>query len=399
MKHSRSGAYAAVTLFVVVTSTITALAAPPLRWGAHPPVHIRGNARTAPVDYSPAQIRTAYGVAQLGTNGSREVIAIVDAYDAPTIQNDLQSFSNYFGLPKMNVNCTVAAGPHPCFQKVYAAGVKPRSDGGWALEASLDVEWAHAIAPGADIILVEAASPSFADMLTAVDAAVAIGAHVVSMSWGGAEFASEASYDGHFSHAGVAFVASSGDNGSGVNWPAASPYVLAVGGTTLTLTGNGSVVSETAWSGSGGGISAYQTEPGYQSGYGIASGGRRAVPDVAYLASPNPGVSVYDSTPYLGQKGWFAVGGTSAGAPQWAALIALANQARSAPLSTSNPSSSPFYFVAMPPLSSTYATNYRDIVTGSDGTCTICTATPGYDYITGLGSPRANTLVPALLGY
>ncbi|MBI3459326.1 hypothetical protein HY009_00080 [Candidatus Acetothermia bacterium] len=216
------------------------------------------------------------------------------------------------------------------------------------------------------------------------------------MSWGGSEFSSESSSNFHFNVNGVSFTASSGDNGTGVIYPAAAPFVIAVGGTTLPLDSAGNLTgSETAWSGSGGGISAFEAEPGYQSSYPIPNtGGKRGVPDVSYNANPSTGVSVYDTTRFQGQLGWFVIGGTSAGAPQWAALIAIVNQGRISPLSSNNLTSSPEYNAAT---SAVYASNYRDITAGTNGTCgSVCTATTGYDFVTGLGSPRANNLVPYL---
>ena len=146
------------------------------------------------------------------------------------------------------------------------------------------------------------------------------------MSWGGSEFFGESSYDSYFTSSyGATFFASSGDSGAGVSWPAVSANVIGVGGTTLTFKADGSVASETGWSGSGGGISLYEAEPSYQVTYGIpGANGYRCVPDVSYDADPNSGVSVYDSTPYSGQSGWWQVGGTSAGAPQWAAIQSIA---------------------------------------------------------------------------
>jgi len=377
---------------------------PPDGWTARPPVHVRGNATSAPVGYSPAQIRHAYGFDQLTNDGTGQIIAIVDAYDDPTAASDLQKFITTFSLKTMyglpnTLTCTVATGPHPCFQKVYAQ-TKPRTDSGWALEISLDIQWAHAIAPGADILLVEAKNNFLSSLLGAVSVAVNKGAKAVSMSWGGSEFSSESFYDSYFNKSGVTFTASSGDSGSGVIWPSASPYVVGVGGTTLPLDSSGNLTGpETAWSGSGGGISAYELEPGYQVIYAAIEGtnGHRAVPDVAYDADPQTGVAVYDSTPYSGQTGWFQLGGTSVGAPQWAALIVLADQARSTPLSSNNLSSSPLYNAASLTIVGVYASNYRDITSGSNGSCGIlCTAGPGYDFVTGLGTPLANALVPYL---
>lgn len=356
---------------------------------ARPPIHVRGNATTSPTGLTPTQIRHAYGFDQISNQGAGQVIGIVDAYDDPNIESDLAVFNNTFGLPA----CTTSNG---CFRKIYASGPKPRTNSGWALEISLDVEWAHAIAPQAKIILVEAASNSFTNLLAAVDVAVQNGATVVSMSWGGGEFSSETSNDSHFSINYVTFTASSGDSGNGVEYPAASPSVIAVGGTTLKVDSSGNYQSETAWSGTGGGQSTYENELLYQAQYPIPNDpkGKRGVPDVAYDGDPSTGFPVYDTVTYQGQSGWFQVGGTSAGAPQWAALIAIANSVRvaagKAVLTNTNTA---VYNVAK----SAYATNYHDITSGTNGSCgSLCTASTGYDYVTGLGSPQANNIITAL---
>ena len=210
------------------------------------------------------------------------------------------------------------------------------------------------------------------------------------MSWGGSESSTETSYDQYMSASGVFYVASAGDSGHGAEYPAASPNVIAVGGTTLngcSGTSCSGFTGETAWSSSGGGISAYETIPGYQgnytgSVYGSSTingltGGYRGIPDVSFDANPNTGVSVYDSTKYQGQSGWFTLGGTSVGAPNWAGLLATgASQG-----ATALQGDGAIY-------SGGYSTNLRDITSGSNGTCgTDCTAGPGYDLVTGLGSP------------
>lgn len=346
----------------------------PEGWEARPPLHFRPAFSSAPAGYAPVQLAHAYGFDKITGNGGGQTIAIVDAYGSGTIQNDLNIFCATYGLPATTV------------QILYPGGKPRRSNSGWALETSLDVEWAHAMAPGARILLVVAKTASFSDLLAAVDAAVNAGAKQVSMSWGGNEFSSETSYDYHFNVAGVTFTASSGDSGSGVEWPAASPYVVGVGGTTLSLDGSGNVLSETAWSGSGGGISAYETRPGFQNGWQSASG--RGIPDVSYDADPNTGVSVYIGN-YNGSSGWITVGGTSAGAPQWAALFALANAARSASLSATDIT---VYTLA----NANYAGDFRDITSGSNGGFSALTR---YDFVTGLGSPLAGSLVPALRNY
>jgi subtilase family serine protease len=351
---------------------------------AHPPFHVHGAASTIVVGYTPSQIRNAYGINSLAAKGSGVTLAIVDAFDDPTIINDLNTFKSTFNISGCNLT------------KVNQTGGTryPRSNSGWALEISLDVEWACAVAPGANLLLVEASSNSFTNLLAAVDYA-ASHAQVVSMSWGGSEFSGETSYDTHFNVNGVLFFASSGDSGTGVIYPSDSPYVIGVGGTTLPLDANGNLTGgETAWSGSGGGVSAYEGEPGYQSTYPIPStGGKRGIPDVSYDADPNTGVAVYDTTSYYGKKGWFQVGGTSMGSPQWAGLAALADQGRSQSLSGNNLVSSILYNAA----ASAYGSNYRDITLGTNGSCgALCTASSGYDFITGLGSPLANNLVPYL---
>jgi hypothetical protein len=284
-----------------------------------------------------------------------------------------------FGLPA----CTTANG---CFTKIYASGTQPPiGDTLWVMETSLDVEWAHAIAPQAKIFLIEAASNT-GDLYTGVEVAIQHHPSVISLSWGSGEFSSEISLDSIFQNSAAPVVASSGDAGEGVLYPAASPYVLSVGGTTLNVDSNGNYLSETAWSGSGGGISVYESEPAYQTGLPVPLNGRgRGVPDVAYNANPATGYSIYDST----GGGWVQVGGTSASAPQWAALIAVANSARTTNLTNFNTA---IYNAASP---SSYGTLFHDVTLGQNGTCGYyCGAQPGYDYVTGLGSPQAANLIP-----
>ncbi len=345
------------------------------------------------VGLTPSQIRHAYGFDLLScsssnTCGSGQTVAIVDAFNDPNIQSDLNTFDSQFGLP----TCTTSNG---CFTIATPQGA-PRTDRGWALEISLDVEWAHAIAPGAKILLVEAVTNSFANLFGAVDYASAR-AHQVSMSWGGSEFSSEAKNDFHFQVSGVTFFASSGDGGNGIIYPSASPSVVSVGGTTLNVDSGGNVASETAWSGSGGGISAFESEPSYQTNFPIPStGGLRGNPDVSYDADPATGVAVFDSLGDQGFKNWIQVGGTSAGSPQWAALAAIANAGRASPLSstsTTTPTNVAIYNIAK----TAYSTNFRDITSGTNGSCgSLCTAGTNYDFVTGLGSPLANALVPSL---
>jgi subtilase family serine protease len=353
--------------------------ASPMMVGAHPTA---APGSSKPLDwngspnppFTPAQIRHAYGFDLVSNQGAGQTIYIVDAYNDPNIASDLQTFDAKFGLSNPTLT-------------VHKMSSRLRNSASWGLEESLDVEWAHAIAPQANITLVEATSNSNSNLYAAIDWATNNGAHVVSMSWGGGDASGESSNDSHFNHTGVSYVASSGDSGGVVEYPAASPYVLSVGGTHLVLNSSGNYSSESAWSSGGGGASHYESEPGYQTAFGISLSGR-GTPDVSYDADPNTGVYVYDS--YYNPPGWYEVGGTSAAAPQWAAMIALANQSRSTPLSTNNLTSRTEYNGAT---GSLYGTNYHDITSGSNG----YSAGPGYDLATGIGTPQANNLVGWLI--
>jgi streptogramin lyase len=327
---------------------------------------------STPFGDTPAQIRHAYGFDHIilsngvPGDGSGQIIGIVDAYDDPTIGGDLHAFDLQFGLPD------------PVLTKVNQSGGTqyPAADTGWAVEVSLDVEWAHAMAPGAQILLVEASSNSAGDLFTAVDyARNQPGVSVVSMSWSGPEFSGETSDDSLFTtppgHQGVTFVASSGDAGT-ITYPAASPNVVAVGGTTLSIDGAGDYAGETAWSGSGGGTSAFETEPAYQRA--VQNTGVRTSPDVAYDADPSNGFAIYDSYSFGAATPWDKLGGTSAGAPQWSGLLAIANQDRAVRgLGTIDGPSQ-----TLPLLYSLPSADYH---------------LPGYTTITGLGTPIANQVV------
>lgn len=338
---------------------------------------------------TPAQVRHAYGFDKITNQGAGQVIGIVDAYDDPNAEADLGVFSKQFGLPA----CTSSNG---CFRKVYETGKKPVANANWSVEIALDIEWAHAIAPQATIVLVEAKTNSFADLLASVDVAVRNGASVVSMSWTVGEFSSEAKSDTHFSSNGVTFLAASGDTGTGVAYPAASPYVIGVGGTTLNVDSNGNYLSETAWSGSGGGFSIYEYEPAFQATFGISydSRGRRGAPDVSYNGNPGTGYAIYDSVGVNGASGWFQVGGTSAGTPQWAALLAIVNSTRVAARKANlNSTNTILYTLAKPGI----GTYFHPVTQGTNGNCgVLCQALTGYDYVTGLGTPQSSLLVPAL---
>jgi len=317
--------------------------------------------------YAPGQFHSGYNLPTSAPNA--QTIGIVDAYDDPNIASDLTTFDNYYGLPA----CTTSNG---CFTKVNQSGGTsyPSSDSGWALEISLDVETVHAICQNCKILLVEASSASFADLGTAENEAVTLGATAISNSWGGSEYTSETSDEAsYFHHPGVAITAAAGDAGYGVEFPAASQYVTAVGGTTLNLNSNGSYGSESVWSGTGSGCSQYEPKPAWQHDAGCS---KRTVNDVGADADPNTGAAVFDSVRYSGQSGWFQVGGTSLATPLIAAVYALAGTATSDVYG-----SAPYGNAGL----------LHDVTTGSDGSCSgsyLCTAGVGYDGPTGLGTPN-----------
>ena len=315
--------------------------------------------------YSPQQIAHAYGFDLISTNGNGkgQTIAIVVAFGSPTLQQDLNAFCTQFSIPSTNVAIA------------YPLGRPKVNDSGWASETSLDVEWSHAMAPGASIVVVVSPDDSLNNLFSAVNYAVTNAkANVVSMSWGTPEFSGDSYYDSAFNSTSAAFVAAAGDTGAEVDWPACSPYVLGVGGTSLRCDTNGVVASEIAWSGGGGGVSATETLPAYQSGWNVNSG--RGIPDVSYVADPYTGVEVYCN------GGWQILGGTSVGAPQWAALLARR-------ASLGNPINASFVPSLYAKASASYSSLLRDITSGSNG----YRAVAGYDLVTGLGSPSANQIV------
>ncbi len=348
---------------------------------AHYPLIKIKRESNVPVGYTPAQIRHAYGVDQLTNQGEGQIIGIVDGYDYPNAEADLGVFTSTFGLPA----CTVANG---CLTIIYAGGVKPPVNRGWTGETSLDLQWAHAIAPNAKLLLIEGADGKTGTLLKGVPLAAANGASVISMSWGtNHEFAGETQLDrAFFADAAVTYFNASGD--SGVNlfgYPGASPLVVGAGGTRLRLDGSNDILTETAWSGSGGGESLYFTEPAYQ--IGAQNSGARGVPDVSWDSDPATGVATYDSE----DGNWSQVGGTSAASPQWAALTAIANSLRAQQGKGT---------IGNQFLTTIYANPlaFRDITRGTNGSCgMICTAGPGYDFVTGEGSPTAPAVVAALV--
>jgi hypothetical protein len=353
--------------------------------------------------YTPAQIRKAYGFDQITlpngiqADGAGQTIAIVTAYNDPNLASDLKSFDAAMGIDDP-LSLSV----------VSQTGGKVKSiatDAGWAGETALDVEWAHAIAPAANILVVEATSPTLANLLSAVDyARNAAGVSVVSMSWGADEFWSETSFDHYFTtpsgHQGVTFVAASGDEGSwwGPTWPSSSSSVLAVGGTTLNLDASATATgNETAWRDSGGGFSSFENAPSYQSN--VQRSGVRSAPDVSYDANPYTGFAFYNSVDDgSGYVGWQVVGGTSAGAPQWAAWVAIANQGRAAAgkasLDGATGTLPTLYSLYNDPTA--YANAFNDVTWGRSSYFN--SSRVGYDAVTGLGTPKAPGVVDALIG-
>ncbi len=332
-----------------------------------------------------SQVRGAYGfdkVLNSGITGAGQTIAIVETYHDPYLQNDLNLFDARYSLPAMTLGANLS-------QVGTGGGAVPSVNASTGAETALDVEWAHAIAPGANILVVETAGGLAA---AAAYAATVPGVSVVSLSYGQAEYSTEKNYDKDYTtpagHAGVTFVASSGDS-SAVSYVATSPNVLAVGGTSLTMgaTAN-SYGSEVAWNHSGGGVSTYEAEPDYQKLVGIYGG--KVTPDVAYAGG---GDSVFQT--YI--KGVLSYSwGTSAGAPQWAALIALADEKRAtnglAPLA-SEQTLDMLYALYRSPY---YNDAFHDVTSGTNGDGE--SATTGFDPVTGLGTPQADFLVDYLGG-
>jgi subtilase family serine protease len=337
-----------------------------------------------PTGLGPSEIQSAYKLA--GLSGGGRTVAIVDAYDDPNAASDLATYRKAYGLP----DCTTANG---CFKQVNESGATsplPAGDYGWAEEESLDLDAVSAACPSCHILLVEANSANNIDLAKAENAAAATsGVAAISNSYGGSEDSTETSYDSYYNHPGVAITVSSGDSGYGVEYPAASPNVTAVGGTTLTQASNTRGWTETAWSGAGSGCSAYEAKPSWQTDTGCA---RRTVADVSADADPNSGLGVYDTYNSCGSSsacdvliesggvqgldGWAQVGGTSLSSPLTASVYALAGNTASVVKGSYPYSNTGSLF---------------DVTSGSNGSCSgsyLCTATAGYDGPTGLGTPN-----------
>jgi subtilase family serine protease len=323
-------------------------------------------AAATPSGLGPSDLTSAY---QLPAGGSGATVAIVDAYDDPNAESDLATYRSQYGLPA----CTTANG---CFRKVNGSGQTsplPTKDSGWAGEISLDVDMVSAVCPGCHILLVEAASANDDSLFGAINTAVSLGAKYVSNSWGGGESSNETTYDSSYlNHPGVAITVSSGDDGTGAEYPASSRYVTAVGGTSLSRSASSSRGwVEKAWSDAGSGCSAYETKPTWQTVTTNCS--RRAEADVSAVADPATGVAVYQT---YGASGWSVYGGTSASSPIIASVYALAGT----PGASDYPASYPY----------SHTTSLNDVTSGSNGSCgaPICAAGSGWDGPTGVGTPN-----------
>jgi subtilase family serine protease len=373
--------------------------------------------------YTPAQIRAAYGLSALPASytglsvaaaaalGAGQTIYILDAYHDATALTDLNLFSAKFGLPTCTnvaiattATLPLATPAAKCTLSVVVATsagamttTLPTVSGSWLVESKLDVQWAHAIAPLARIVLIETPNSMTNSLLGGVALANKMGKGVVSMSFGSAEAGWAATVDSKFAGTGMTYVAASGDVGGVVNWPSVSPNVLAVGGTGLKWTGSGTRYEE-AWSAGGGGVSAYEALPAWQSG--LTAGGaaltKRGVADVSFNANPLTGQYVAETIGTAATK-WASVGGTSVGTPQWAGIIAVANAIRVANSKAVLGHVHEVLYKTIAAVPGTYASSFGDVTVGSNGTCTVCTATTGFDTATGLGSPNTTGLLAALV--
>ncbi|MBA5607447.1 peptidase S53 [Duganella sp. FT3S] len=376
--------------------------------------------------YTPAQIRAAYGLPALppsGTTltaalaaqlGAGQTIYIVDAMHNPNMAAELAAFNAKFGLPAcvqksiatsavLPLAAPSASGCELAVVYSTSAGAmtatQPAYDAGWATEIALDVQWAHATAPLARIVLIEAASASVDNLQGAVKLANAMGPGVVSMSFGTPEGSWTGSANAAFTAASMTYLAATGDSGAGVQWPAVSPNVVAVGGTSLTYTGSGSR-SEVGWSQTGGGISAYTATPSYQTSAvpGLGTLARRGVADVSFNADPKTGQYVAVIASGASTPSWISAGGTSLSTPQWAGLIAVANATRALGAKPALGAPHAVLYGQIASVPGSYASAFGDVISGSDGTCATCSAKSGYDQLSGLGTPNAGSLLGALSG-
>ena len=325
-----------------------------------------------PSGFGPTDLRNAYGVpGPSGVPGSGPTIAIVDAGGYSRAESDLAFYRNQFGLGA----CTTQNG---CFRKVNQNGGTnyPRDDLGWSQETALDLDMASAMCPSCKIMLVEATNSYDSNLAAAANYAATHGALVVSNSYGGSEVGTT-SYNNAYNHPGVAVTVSTGDNGYGAQFPATSPYVIAVGGTHLVRGGTARGWTETAWTGAGSGCSTVYGRPTFQTA-GQTGCSNRAEADVSAVADPYTGVAVYGPVS-RSRSGWQVYGGTSVAAPLIGGIYARANDVGS------------IQYPASKLYGNTGALN--DVVSGSNGNCgtLICKSGAGWDGPTGLGTPNGTT--------
>ncbi len=323
-------------------------------------------ATATPAGLGPTDLRSAYKVT--GSGSSNTVIAIVDAFGYPNAESDLATYRSQFGLPA----CTTANG---CFRKVNQRGVQgsyPQTNIGWDQETALDLDMVSAMCPGCSILLVEADSSTLQNLAASELEAATLGAHAISNSYGGSESGST-SFESSYNFAGIAVTVSSGDSGFGVQFPASSPHVTAVGGTSLVRASNSRGWTETAWSGAGSGCSAVYAKPTWQTDTGCT---RRTVADVSAVADPNTGVAVFGPSS-SGRSAWLVFGGTSVAAPLIAGIYGVNGTAV-------NHGNDPYR----------HTSALFDVTSGRNGSCSpsyLCTAVAGYDGPTGLGTPNGVT--------
>ena len=320
-------------------------------------------AAATPAGLAPSDLRSAYGITASGS--SNTVVAIVDAFGYPNAESDLATYRSQFGLPA----CTTANG---CFRKVNQRGVQgsyPATNVGWDQETALDLDMVSAMCPSCSILLVEADSATLQNLALAEQEAATLGAHAISNSYGGSE-SGTTSFESSYNFPGIAVTVSSGDSGFGVQFPASSPHVTAVGGTSLVRASNSRGWTETAWSGAGSGCSTVYAKPTWQTDTGCT---RRTVADVSAVADPNTGVAVFGPASRT-RSAWLVFGGTSVAAPLIAGIYGVNGTAV-------NHGSDPYR----------HTSALFDVTSGSNGSCSgsyLCTAVAGYDGPTGLGTPH-----------
>lgn len=330
------------------------------------------NRAGSPQGLTPAQLRKVYNIP---ANAGSGAIAIIVAYHYPTALNDFNVFSTEFNLPK-ETSPDPRASTNTALQVIYSTGNQPVVNTGWAQEAALDIQWAHAVAPNAKIYLIEAETALLSDLMEAVTLAKNLpGVRQVSMSFGATEFACGfVGYDPVLTKAGVTFFAPTGDTSNERDFPGMSKNVISVGGTSLSLNSQGGRENEVVWKLTGGGVSQFEPRPHFQDAVVSFMGAYRGAADISAVGDPNTGVSVYISTPSQGASGWLVIGGTSAGTPIIAGMANASGQIRNSS-----------YELNQRIYSLLGTSNFYDVVVGRSGTLSAGT---GYDLATGVGVPN-----------